>query len=632
MKTALAHPLFVRGACLVALAISLHYLVWRALHTLNFEAPVLSLALYAAECFGLVMLAMHVVLTWDKRSLERRLGAADSESLRDVALRAARPASVDVFIPTYDESLELLRKTVLAAREMRLPHETWVLDDGRRDEVRGMCEQLGVRYLTRESNAHAKAGNINSALARTDGEFIVVLDADFIARPALLERTLPHFDDDRLAFVQLPQAFYNVDSVQHVDGDLRTGWHEQTLFYDVIQPGKNRWNAAFWCGSPAVLRREALESVGGAATSTVTEDILTSMRMHAAGWRSLYWNEILAIGVAPGDLAAYRTQRLRWAQGSMQILRSRENPLWKPGLTLAQRISYLASMTTYLQAVPHAIFVAMPALILVTGQSPIVGLGAGFFVHFIPYMAATMIATKLSGGSSVRLLWDHYFAFLRMFTFLRASLTLVTGGRRLRFRVTPKAPTTSVQRRALYPHVAAMALNVASLVVLLGAPGINRFDGATTAVVAVCAGAVASLYAVALVKLWRRVYRRHHYRVPAGLAASIALDGEAEFLAETADLSFGGVSLVCARRFDPGVRVKVRLLGGNRVTIGGTIVSAAASAGDVHRLGVRFDSLNAEDEHRLLLRLLDAAMGSEATAVRADPSSSDDAAARRTAA
>src|SRR5579875_1870823 len=273
------------------------------------------------------------------------------QDLAAVELPRPGPHSVDVFIPTYDESPALLRKTILAARELRLPHRTWVLDDGRRPEVRELCDELGVGYLTRDSNEHAKAGNLNAALARTDGEFVVVLDADFIALPQLLERTLGHFErDERLALVQLPQTFYNVDSIQHVDPRSPSSWHEQSLFYDVIQPGKNRWNAAFWCGSPAVLRRAALESIGGVATSTVTEDILTSMRLHAAGWRTLYHDEVLAVGVAPGDLDGFQTQRLRWAQGSMQILRSRENPLCKRGLTLAQRLNYLASMTTYFQA------------------------------------------------------------------------------------------------------------------------------------------------------------------------------------------------------------------------------------------------------------------------------------------
>ncbi len=607
MASTSPRPFLIRLSCLVALVVSVAYLTWRVLDTFNPDALWLSLLLFGAECYGLVMFVMHVVLTWDPGTLERRLGLRPGQSLADARLGAPAPGTVDVFIPTYDESVALLRKTVLAAREMRLPHETWVLDDGRRDEVRELAEELGVHYLTRDSNEHAKAGNLNAALARTDGDFIVVLDADFIPRPALLERTLPHFDDDRLAFVQLPQAFYNVDSIQHVGSDLVTGWHEQSLFYDVIQPGKNRWNSAFWCGSPAVLRRAALESVGGAATSTITEDILTSMRMHAGGWRSLYHNEVLAVGVAPGDLDGFSTQRLRWAQGSMQILRSRENPLWKRGLTLAQRISYFASMATYFQAAQLAVFVSMPSLILLTGESPVRNLGPVYFLTFFLYMATTMLATKLTGGASQRMVWDQYFAFLRMFTFLRAMGTLVTGGRRLRFRVTPKVPTESAQRRGLYPHLLAGALNVAAIAALLATPLRQGFNTGTSIAVCACAALVASTYAVALVRLWTRTYRRHHYRVPVALAASVAIDGAEERYATTEDVSFGGASLLATDAAAAGTPVTVELLDEVPITIDGVVVTCAPAGDGAHRIGVRFERLDLEDETRLLFKLIDAA-------------------------
>jgi cellulose synthase (UDP-forming) len=523
------------------------------------------------------------------------------------------PGTVDVFIPTYNESVSLLRKSVLAARDIRLDHATWVLDDGRRSEVQAMCEELGVGYLTRDSNEHAKAGNINAALPRTSGDYIVVLDADFIPLPHLLERTLGHFSDAGLAFVQLPQAFYNVDSIQHVGGDIRTGWHEQSLFYDVIQPGKNRWNAAFWCGSPAVLRRAALESVGGAATKTITEDILTSMRMHAAGWRSLYHNEVLAVGVAPGDLDGFRTQRLRWAQGSMQILRSRENPLLKRGLSLPQRINYFASMTTYFQAVQLAVLVAMPALVLITAQSPIAHLGASFFLRFIPYLALTMLASKLLGGSRQRMLWDQYFSFLRLFTFLRALPVLVTGGRKLRFRVTPKTPSESA-RGALYPHIGVALINIAVIALLIAQPG--RLATGTTIAVSVCAGIVAATYLLTVARLWRRVYRRHHYRVAVELPAQLQLDGGLEMSAATENISFGGLSLLTATAAQPGAHGEIRiLLGGETIAVSAKIMSCTAH-GAGYRVGVQFGSLALEDEKLLLMSMLDAAIGAGGTRER----------------
>jgi cellulose synthase (UDP-forming) len=208
----------------------------------------------------------------------------------------------------------------------------------------------------------------------------------------------------------------------------------------------------------------------------------------------------------------------------MQILHGRENPLWKRGLSLAQRVSYFTSMTTYFQSLQIAVFVSMPALILATGESPIRNYGPSFFARFVPYVASVVVATKLTGGSSQRIAWDFYFAFLRMFTFLRALPPLVTGGRRLRFRVTPKAPSGPAHRRGLYPHLAAAVLNLAVIAALVAEPLRHGFDTGTTIAVCASAAIIAAFYALTLVRLWRRVYRRHHYRVPVALGDWVAVD------------------------------------------------------------------------------------------------------------
>lgn len=608
----------VRGLALLALLFSVYYLAWRAVATLNPHAMWLSLLLFAAECYGLITFALHIFLTWDTRSLERRLGLKPGQKLEEASIPVLDGATVDVFIPTYDEGVSLLRRTVLAAREISGEHLTWVLDDGHRDEVRKMCLELDVGYLTRDGNAHAKAGNINAALARTQGDFVVVLDADFIALPNLLERTLGHFQDEQLAFVQLPQAFYNVDSIQHVGGDIRTGWHEQTLFYDVIQPGKNRWNSAFWCGSPAVVRRSALDSVGGAATDTITEDILTSMRLHAAGWHSLYHNEILAVGIAPGDLDGFGTQRLRWAQGSMQILRSRENPLWKRGLTIPQRINYLASMTTYFQAVQLAVLIAMPVLVLISDQSPIAHLGASFFVRFAPYLVLTVLASKLMGQARQRFLWDQYYSFLRLFTFLRAIPVLLLGGGRLRFRVTPKSASGRLHRRGLYPHLAVALVNVAVFIVLVATPLDRRLSTGTVVSVAACAALVAGTYLFVVTRLWGRIYRRHNYRVTIGLPAELVLDaGGTELAAVTADISFGGVSVMLPEPVEVGSSGQVRLHGGQLpIVLEGKLVSCREIHGQ-YRAGFAFANASPDVEMLLLVCVLEAVLGQQLTAPQA---------------
>ena len=328
------------GVCFMAYG--LYYLVWRIGWTLNLSALWLALPLVAAEAMGFIDFCLFLFMSWHIPGLKSE---PPPEGL-----------SVDVYITTYNESTEILRSSILGAVNMRYPHATYVLDDGARADVAALAKALGARYIARSEHEHAKAGNINHALTETSGDFIAVFDADHVPHPQFLERTLQYFTEERVALVQTPQEFYNLDSIQHASAkhEGEAHWHEQALFYRVIQPGKDRSNAAFWCGSSAVLRRSALEAIGGVATETITEDILTTIKLHAAGWRTAYHNEILATGIAPDDLDAFLTQRKRWAQGAMQILRSRYNPLWTKGLTDPPAAELLGVDEHVLRVVPEA--------------------------------------------------------------------------------------------------------------------------------------------------------------------------------------------------------------------------------------------------------------------------------------
>ncbi|MES2366975.1 MAG: cellulose synthase catalytic subunit [Pseudomonadota bacterium] len=234
-----------------------------------------------------------------------------------IAPPAPRGLSVDVFIPTFNEPVQLVRRTLLATIHMDYPHETWLLDDGNRPEMASLAEDLGVRYLARERNTDAKAGNLNNALANSSAEFVAVFDADHAPQQNFLTHTLGYFNDPAVAFVQTPQDFFNLDSYQHRQQTRKhTVWTEQSLFFRVIQRGKDYWNAAFFCGSCATLRRSALEKIGGFATGTVTEDLHTSIRLHKQGFKSVYHAEPLAFGIAPSSVVPFLQQRIRWGQGA----------------------------------------------------------------------------------------------------------------------------------------------------------------------------------------------------------------------------------------------------------------------------------------------------------------------------
>ncbi|MEX1252834.1 MAG: glycosyltransferase family 2 protein [Dehalococcoidia bacterium] len=475
---------------------------------------------------------------------------------------------MDVFITTYNEDISILRATALGCLAMERPHETYLLDDGQRLEVERLAVELGCHYLTRPANTHAKAGNINNALSQTDGQFIAVFDADQVPHPDFLVRTLGFFQDDRLALVQTPQDFYNLDSVQHVS-DPRTGdvWHEQTLFYSVIQPGKDRMNAAFWCGSNALLRRSALEGVGGVAVGTVTEDIHTSMRLHQAGWKSRYLNRTLATGIAPADYGAFLTQRLRWAQGAMQLLRS-DNPLLVRGLNWRQRINYWASMSTYFEAHQKLVLLIVPLVVLTTGTLPMRSMGFEFLIRFAPYFLLAQLANSLLSRGRGRYFLTEQFNVLKSTVFVWASIALLWG-RPIRFRVTPKSVTGGLKRRRtdltlLSPYFALVGLTVFALTWAYlrvlpseAEPGI-KFGVYITGLWALYNVGIIGMGAGLILK---RRYRRSTYRFPVEIPLRFAIDRKPQRYTSTVsfDLNAEGVGFLSLEELDPGTPLRAVL-------------------------------------------------------------------------
>ena len=265
--------------------------------------------------------------------------------------------TVDVFITTYGESVDVIRRTVTAALEMRGLHRTWVLDDGKSDDVRDLTLELGARYVRRLSSGGAKAGNINHALTLAKGEFFAIFDADFVPEPSFLVETVPFFIDEKVAFVQTPQAFGNLHTTV-----ARGAGYMQAVFYRFIQPGRNRFNAAFCVGTNVIFRRSAIDDVGGIYTDSKSEDVWTSILLHERGWRSVYIPDVLAVGEAPESIEAYAKQQLRWATGGFEIMLT-HNPLSpKRNLTTDQRIQYFVTGTFYLTGIAPLILLLVPSL------------------------------------------------------------------------------------------------------------------------------------------------------------------------------------------------------------------------------------------------------------------------------
>ncbi len=431
----------IRAIAVSALIVTAAYLAWRTTATVDLAVWWVSVPLLVLEIHAALGLALFTFSLWD---VDRR------PVTRSVIVTTERVA---VLIPTYNESLEILTPTIAAAVAMHVDHETWVLDDGDRPEVERLAADLGARYLTRPEHLHAKAGNLNHALGVIEADFIAVLDADHVAAPEFLVRTLGYFDDPRIAIVQTPQEFYNTDSFEHQAGQNgeEDRFHEQTLFYRVLQPGKNRWGGAFWCGTSAVVRVTALRDVGGVATETITEDIHTTIRLHRRGWRTVYHNEVLARGLAAGDAATYQLQRHRWGTGAMQVLRT-ENPLFVSGLSLPQRLSYAATLLGWFDAWRSLGYLLLPIVVLLTGAVPIRADALTFALAFGLTFTLQQLSLRVLSRGCHRPFLSILFELVRMTPNLLATVSLVTRPRAA-FRVSPKGRTGTVRRSAPEPRL-----------------------------------------------------------------------------------------------------------------------------------------------------------------------------------
>jgi cellulose synthase/poly-beta-1,6-N-acetylglucosamine synthase-like glycosyltransferase len=378
----LADPLWYRSLVWIYALIGLPYLIWRVgVANWGFWTGPLMLV---ADSFAIGMGLLHFWM------------------IRDIHLPIYHPTKldkkVDIFIPTFNESREVLEPVLVGATQVIGRRKVWVLDDGNRDWVQALAAELGCMYLARTTNEHAKAGNMNNGLAHSDADYIMTLDADHIPKPQFLIRTLGYFDDSRVGFVQTPQTFYNTDCFLFRRRWGGRSWSEQQLFYDVIQPAKNRWNSAFFVGTSALLRRAAIDSVGGFATGTATEDIHTSLRIHAAGWHSVFVPEVLALGLEAESLKEYYKQRRRWAAGSLGLLfRSPDSPLRIKGLSWQQRLNYLNATLSHVTGVQKMLYLVIPIVTLVTLQSPVVISNTGFLWIMLGNMLMAMLIARLYG-------------------------------------------------------------------------------------------------------------------------------------------------------------------------------------------------------------------------------------------
>ena len=370
-----------------------------------------------------------------------------------VAPSIGRPVDVDVLIPVYNEPVEVVEATIDAARSMRGARvHVALLDDGDSSAMRHMARRLGVRYVQRADHSGAKAGNINHALTLTGAAFVAVFDCDHVPDAAFLEQTLGHFRDDRVAFVQTPQYYANSES----GGLTRAAWAQQALFFGAIARGKETATSMFCCGTNVVFRRDALVSIGGFPEDSLTEDFQLSIRLHEAGWRSVYVSKVLARGLGPEDLASYVSQQHRWARGCLSsiptIIRAR--------LPRRQRVQYLLSALYFLTGWTVLVYLSLPVIRITTGSQPIAGATADqFLLHFGPYFALSLAALAAVGTGTYTYA-AFSLAFSTFWIHIHASLRAILR-RPGRFVVTPKQGQRGIQLGPAAPTLVAAGLLVA---------------------------------------------------------------------------------------------------------------------------------------------------------------------------
>lgn len=418
----------------ISIIISTRYIYWRTTDTVLFTdgtTVFFALTLLIAEIYAyIVLLLSYFQVCW---VLDRRPYPLP----KDTNLWP----TVDIFIPSYNEPLDVVKPCLLAALDIDWPQDkikVHLLDDGSRIEFERYCKSIGVNYIKRDEHKHAKAGNINHALTLTDGSIIAIFDCDHIPTRSFLQMTVGWMVFDKnIALVQTPHHFYSDDPFEKnlsIKGEVPA---ENSLFHDFIQKGNDTWNATMFCGSCAIIRRGPLEEIGGIAVETVTEDAHTSLRLNRKGYSSAFISMPLAAGLATESLADHINQRIRWARGMVQIFRI-DNPLFGKGLTFPQRVCFANSMIHFLHGLPRIIFLLAPLPFLFANIYVIFASGMMIFAYVLPHMIHSTMTNQRIQGNKRFYFWGVIYETILSWYITLPTLVALISPAHGKFNVTSK--------------------------------------------------------------------------------------------------------------------------------------------------------------------------------------------------
>ena len=454
---------------ILALIFTFNYLIWRIFFTIPAEDGAASVIFWAvlliAECVGLLEMVVHFYNMYDY----------DRIKLETPILKENYP-DVDVFVPTVNESTELLEKTLRACISMEYPDKSkvhiYLCDDGNRHEMETLSRKLGISYLARKEHKDAKAGNLNFALENSTSPYVAIFDADMMPKKEFLMKTIPWFIKEKTGFVQTPQSFYYPDIFQYNLYSTKHIPNEQDYFYKVVQIAKNKSNSVIFGGSNAVLSRKALEETEGFVTGVVTEDFATGIEIEKKGYRGIAIPDVLAEGIPPMTFKELMGQRKRWAKGCIQSGR-KTGYLFSDKLTFAQKINYLTAISYWYTSLKRIIYFVAPLLFAFAGIMVVKCRLYQMFIFWLPmYVASNICIRRFSGNIRTTKWTDIYettFAPWLCTTILMATFKQKGGS----FRVTDKETDVKKNSHIMYalPYVTGIILSAIGIIRLIGLSG-----------------------------------------------------------------------------------------------------------------------------------------------------------------
>ncbi|QLE54409.1 glycosyltransferase family 2 protein [Nostoc sp. TCL26-01] len=430
-------------AAIIAIALVTEYMLWRLLGTLylpNFWIGSLSVLFFLAELLNYISM-----ISFYGQTVMVRDRTQEADYLSPAIIHGDYQPTVDILIPTYNESLDILTRTVIGCQLINYSQKKiYLLDDGCRPEVEKLAQDLGCFYIARIDRSHAKAGNINHALKFTSGELITSFDADFVPTENFLERTVGFFQNPQIALIQTPQNFYNTSSflvnlkVDHlVSNDV-------DLSFQYMEAGRDALDSPLCSGTSFIIRRSALAKIGGIPTQSITEDFYTSMQLLNQGYKVIYLNELISAGAAPENISAYINQKLRWAQGNLQLLFCPQHPpLFYSGLNLIQRLVHFSAIIFWCTAITRLFYLLLPAFSLLFGIFAIKPTLPGILIFFLPYYIFNLCIFNWINGGLRSIIWSDVFDILMCFPVTIAVCKTLIAPFGSRFKVTPKGVVLS---------------------------------------------------------------------------------------------------------------------------------------------------------------------------------------------